>query len=86
MTNPPEDAISSIRFSPRFESLKFLVASWDKTVYLYEIIPGGENPCHQVAAFEHRAPVLDACFGRDDTEIFTAGLDWDVRKLVAHGD
>ena len=30
--------------------------------------------------FEHRAPVLDVIFGEDDNEIFTAGLDWDVRR------
>ena len=32
--------------------------------------------------FEHRAPVLDVCFGADDTEAFTAGLDHDVRRSV----
>ncbi|KKY27454.1 putative nuclear pore complex subunit [Phaeomoniella chlamydospora] len=78
---PPEDIISSIQFSPHPGSLKFLVASWDRNAYLYEIIPGNESQCRQVATFEHRAPVLDVCFGKDDTEIFTAGLDWDVRRI-----
>ena len=78
---PPEDIISSIQFSPHPGSLKFLVASWDRNAYLYEIIPGNESQCRQVATFEHRAPVLDVCFGKDDTEIFTAGLDWDVRRF-----
>ncbi len=32
---------------------------------------------------EHRAPVLDVCFGQDDNEAYTAGLDWDVRRFVA---
>lgn len=30
--------------------------------------------------FEHRAPVLDVCFGETEDEIYTAGLDWDVRR------
>jgi hypothetical protein len=24
--------------------------------------------------------VLDVCFGRDDNEAFTCGLDWEVRR------
>lgn len=30
--------------------------------------------------FEHRAPVLDVCFGADDNEVFSAGMDWDVKR------
>lgn len=30
--------------------------------------------------FEHRAPVLDVCFGEGEEEAFSAGLDWDVRR------
>lgn len=55
-----------------------MVASWDKFVYLYEI--GDNKQCSLVKALEHRAPVLDVCFGRDDDEIYTACLDWDVRR------
>ncbi|KAH0542259.1 hypothetical protein GP486_008652, partial [Trichoglossum hirsutum] len=32
-------------------------------------------------AVEHRAPVLDVCFGKDDSEAFSAGLDGGVRKI-----
>jgi cell cycle arrest protein BUB3 len=31
--------------------------------------------------FEHRAPVLDVCFGASDEEFYSAGLDWDVRHV-----
>lgn len=31
--------------------------------------------------FEHRAPVMDVCFGADDDEAFSAGLDWQVLRL-----
>lgn len=27
--------------------------------------------------------MLDVCFGKDDNEIYTACLDWDVRRYVA---
>lgn len=33
-----------------------------------------------MGAFEHRAPVLDVCFGESDEEAYTVGLDRDVRQ------
>lgn len=34
--------------------------------------------------FEHRAPVLDVCWGEDgkegEEEVYSTGLDWDVRR------
>jgi cell cycle arrest protein BUB3 len=54
-----------------------LVASWDKNVFLYDTsVPGGQL----MNKYEHRAPVLDVCFGENDEEAFSVGLDWDVRK------
>lgn len=32
--------------------------------------------------FEHRAPVIDTCFGASDDEAFTAGMDWQVKRCV----
>ena len=82
MEASPTDAISAIKFSPYSDSTKLAAASWDKHVYLYEYIadPTGASECKQAAIFEHRAPVLDVCFGASDDELYTAGLDWDVRK------
>ena len=74
---PPTDAISAIQYAPT--SLRLLVASWDKHVYLYDVSSSGG---HLLNKFEHRAPVLDVTFGEDDNEIFTAGLDWDVRRYL----
>ncbi|KAK5046097.1 hypothetical protein LTR84_008554 [Exophiala bonariae] len=80
----PGDAISSLRFSPHPNSLRFAVASWDRSAYLYEVADG--KTCVLLAKYEHRAPVLDICFGKDDNELFTACLDWDVRRIdVASG-
>jgi cell cycle arrest protein BUB3 len=33
-----------------------------------------------IEKYEHRAPVLDVCFGADDNEAFTAGMDWQVKR------
>ncbi|KAI1615072.1 cell cycle arrest protein BUB3 [Exophiala viscosa] len=77
--DPPTDAISALRFSPHPNSLRFVVASWDKFAYVYELIDS--KTCRQITKFEHRAPVLDVCFGKDDNEIYTACLDWDVRRI-----
>ncbi|KIV93786.1 hypothetical protein PV10_04974 [Exophiala mesophila] len=75
----PVDAISSLKFSPYPNSLRFAASSWDKHVYLYEVTEG--KTCTLLAKYEHRAPVLDLCFGKDDNELYSACLDWDVRRI-----
>jgi cell cycle arrest protein BUB3 len=35
-----------------------------------------------IEKYEHRAPVLDVCFGTDDNEAFTAGMDWQVKRYL----
>lgn len=78
LSDPPSDAISSIKFAPA--SLRLLVASWDKNVYLYDTsLSGGKL----LQTFQHRAPVLDVCFGESDEDAYTTGLDWDVRQSVS---
>ncbi|KAF2829402.1 mitotic checkpoint protein BUB3 [Ophiobolus disseminans] len=74
----PTEPISSVKFSPTTPT-RLLVSSWDRNVYLYDTHaePGGKL----LQKFEHRAPVLDVCFGRDDNEAFTCGLDWEVRRI-----
>lgn len=77
LKDPPSDAISAIQFAPT--SLRLLVASWDKHVYLYDTSTTGGQLLNK---YEHRAPVLDAIFGEDENVAYTAGLDWDVRRCV----
>ncbi|KAJ5559093.1 Nuclear pore complex subunit [Penicillium sp. DV-2018c] len=83
LASPPTDAISALKFSPEPNSTRIVVSSWDKNVYLYELQDEngqiGEGKLLQ--KFEHRAPVLDVCFGENENVIYTAGLDWDVRKI-----
>ncbi|KAI9741453.1 MAG: hypothetical protein M1818_004259 [Claussenomyces sp. TS43310] len=79
LSQPPTDAISSLKYAPE-STTRLLVSSWDKYVYLYNTHPNdGEEPLLQ--KFEHRAPVLDVCFGQNDNEAFSAGMDWQVKRI-----
>ncbi|KAI1759657.1 mitotic checkpoint protein BUB3 [Hypoxylon sp. FL1150] len=83
LAQPPNDAISALAFAPDSPS-RLLAASWDKNVYLYDTLQGGEDGAHHgtlLQTFEHRAPVLDVCFGAHGGEAFTAGMDWTVRRV-----
>ncbi|KAI1775040.1 mitotic checkpoint protein BUB3 [Hypoxylon cercidicola] len=83
LAQPPNDAISALAFAPDSPS-RLLAASWDKNVYLYDTLQGsGGDGAHGtlVRTFEHRAPVMDVCFGADGGEAFTAGMDWQVRRV-----
>ncbi|KAF2752560.1 nuclear pore complex subunit [Pseudovirgaria hyperparasitica] len=77
LSESPQDAISAVKFAS--SSPKLLVASWDKHVYLYDASEG--DSARILQKYEHRAPVLDLCFGKDDQEAFTVGVDWDVRRV-----
>ncbi|OTB12721.1 hypothetical protein K445DRAFT_181058 [Daldinia sp. EC12] len=84
LAQPPNDAISALAFSPDSPS-RLLASSWDKNIYLYDTLQnsGGEEGSHGtlLRTFEHRAPVLDVCFGKDGSEAFSAGMDWQVRRI-----
>ncbi|RYC58673.1 hypothetical protein CHU98_g7538 [Xylaria longipes] len=84
LAQPPNDAISALVFAPESSS-RLLVSSWDKNVYLYDTqAAAAEGDAQQgslIRAFEHRAPVLDVCFGANDDEAFSAGMDWQVSRL-----
>ncbi|TVY43436.1 Mitotic checkpoint protein [Lachnellula occidentalis] len=80
ISEPPTDAVSALKFAPDAPT-RFLVSSWDKHVYLYELAGSGEEEGGKlIEKYEHRAPVLDVCFGADDNEAFTAGMDWQVKR------
>ncbi|KAJ4300194.1 mitotic spindle checkpoint protein Bub3 [Collariella sp. IMI 366227] len=80
VAHPPKDAISNLVFAPGAGRRRLLVSSWDKNVYLYEVPNGGEEAT-LVQTYEHRAPVLDVCFGTNDEEAFTAGMDHQVKRI-----
>lgn len=41
----------------------------------------GQGKDKLLSKFPHRAPILDVCWGRDESECYTACLDWDVRRI-----
>ncbi|KAB5523906.1 WD40-repeat-containing domain protein [Coniochaeta sp. 2T2.1] len=81
VSQPPTDAVSAISFAPHSPT-RFLVSSWDKNVYLYNIATSeDEHTASLLSTFPHQAPVLDVCFGATDDEAYTAGMDWTVCSL-----
>ncbi|KAI7479458.1 putative nuclear pore complex subunit [Hortaea werneckii] len=84
LPDPPSDAISSLRFSPAGN--KLAVSSWDRTVSIYHHSPDTEPPFVRQTGIQCRAPILDVCWGDDDTTLFAVGLDQDVRLLHAEAD
>ncbi|KAI1346538.1 WD40-repeat-containing domain protein [Xylaria sp. FL0043] len=83
LAQPPNDAISALAFAPESPS-RLLASSWDKNVYLYDTQAGDATEGQHgslIRTIEHQAPVLDVCFGANDDEAFSAGLDWQVLKL-----
>ncbi|KAI1807221.1 mitotic checkpoint protein BUB3 [Daldinia bambusicola] len=82
LAQPPNDAISALAFSPDSPS-RLLASSWDKNIYLYDTLQNSEEGTHGtlLRTFEHRAPVLDVCYGKDGSEAFSAGMDWQVRRI-----
>lgn len=60
LSNPPEDGISDLSFSPQSEHLA--IASWDKKVRIYEINAQGGS--EGKALFEHEGPVLSCCWSK----------------------
>lgn len=55
------------------------MSSWDKNVYCYNVADGASE-ASLINTYEHRAPVLDVCFGSNDNEAFSAGMDWTVQR------
>ncbi|TGO65786.1 hypothetical protein BCON_0001g01020 [Botryotinia convoluta] len=79
LSEPPTDAVSSLQYSP-YTPTRLLISSWDKKVYLYNtenVSEGGQL----MRTYKHRAPVLDVCFGKDESEAFSAGMDWQVKRI-----
>jgi WD40 repeat protein len=82
VAQPPNDAVSALVFAPDSPT-RLLVSSWDKNVYLYEISgAGGTEEARLIKTYEHRAPVLGVCFGANQDEAFTAGMDRQVKRLA----
>jgi len=71
LVSPPSDTISDLSFSPTANFLS--VASWDKSVRIYEIKPDGTSV--GLATYNHDAPVLCNMFSPDGTKVASGGGD-----------
>lgn len=60
VSNPPEDSISDISFSPGADFLS--AASWDGKVRIYEINEQGQSQGKAMIA--HEGPVLSTCWSK----------------------
>lgn len=79
LSPPPGDAVSALAFAPT-SATRLLAASWDKKVYCYDFA-GGPGETHLIKTIDHPAPVLDVCFGANDDEAFSGGLDRVVNRI-----
>ena len=60
VSNPPEDSVSEIAFSPAAEYLS--ASSWDGKVRIYEIDGSGNS--QGKAMISHEGPVLSTCWSK----------------------
>ncbi|KAK9892253.1 hypothetical protein WA026_019054 [Henosepilachna vigintioctopunctata] len=78
VTQPPDDSISSLAFSPSVLQQNFLVAgSWDNSVRCWEIEQSGKSVPKSMQSCG--APVLDVCWIDDGSKVFIAACDKTVK-------
>lgn len=75
LSNPPEDSISELSFSPQADVLS--VASWDNKVRIYEVLATGQTEPRCMV--QHDAPVLSTCWSADGTKVFSGSVDKSVK-------
>jgi mRNA export factor len=49
------------------------VGSWDNSVRIYEVGAAGQT--QGKAMYQHQGPVLDVCWNKEGTKIFSGGAD-----------
>ncbi|XP_045476943.1 protein Rae1 [Harmonia axyridis] len=78
VTQPPDDSISSLAFSPSTLQQNFLIAgSWDNSVRCWEIEQTGKSVPKSMQS--GTAPVLDVCWIDDGSKVFIASCDKTVK-------
>ncbi|CAF2511609.1 unnamed protein product [Rotaria sp. Silwood2] len=93
IVQPPDDAISCMKFSPATIPQTYLIASsWANDIRCWEIQSNGQSIAK--AMQKHDAPILSCCWSDDGTKVFTASCDktakmWDLQsntfvQIAAH--
>lgn len=68
VTQPPDDSISSMAFSPSSMNQNFLIAgSWDNNVRCWEIEQSGKSVPKSMQSCG--GPVLDVCWSDDGSKV-----------------
>ncbi|CRK47059.1 hypothetical protein BN1723_007317 [Verticillium longisporum] len=75
LSNPPEDTVSDLAFSPATNQTNdFLaISSWDKKVRIYEVTGNGQSEGRH--AYDHEGPVFNVDFSKDGTKVISGGAD-----------
>jgi cell cycle arrest protein BUB3 len=71
---PPTDGVSCIRFSKSGNKNHLLVSSWDAVLRVYDGV-------RLRTKVELENPLLTCCYGLNETEAFTGGLDCIVKQI-----
>ena len=93
IVQPPDDAISCMKFSPASVPQTYLIASsWANDIRCWEIQSNGQSIAK--AMQKHDAPILSCCWSDDGSKVFTASCDktakmWDLQsntfvQIAAH--
>lgn len=85
VSQPPEDSVSCLKFSPECLPQTFLIGtSWANDIRLWEI---RENGTSLPKSFKtHDGPVMSATWSNDGSKIFTASCDKTVRMWDLNSD
>ncbi|XP_060833854.1 protein Rae1 [Rhopalosiphum padi] len=78
VTQPPDDTISAMAFSPATMQQNFLIAgSWDNSVRCWEVEQSGKTVPKSMQSMT--MPILDVCWSDDGTKVFMASCDKQVK-------
>ncbi len=75
-----EDAVSAIKFALGASSRLLAIVLGRQCLSVRDQGKGDNAEATLVRKFPHHGPVLDACFGKDESEAFSAGLDHTVQR------
>lgn len=78
LPNPPQDAISSVRFSP--DGATLLVSAWDSGVHIYRRSPD-DGSLSFSRTFNLHGPILDVAWHTNSENFYVVGLDHDVSEF-----
>lgn len=77
--NPPADSISALSFWAAPQSDYLAIGSWDNNVRIYEV--NSQRQSQGRASYTHEAPVLDVCWSKDGSKLFSSSVDYTAKMF-----